>query len=623
MEGQNRSVAEILYSQNQYTIPGYQRDYQWKEPLWQALVSDIVIASTNPDSAAPHWLGILLTSKSLKTIHPGSRGKLEFIVIDGQQRLTTIALWIAALVHHAKDQGLELDYSVQDLASISVQESDKKAFSIALEGKWRSSENWSLHNHQILRAYRYFRYVLWLGQAAIAEEEPVKFPETRVTNDETAFETQWGQFLESKKGQKIPRGSAVDSELLLNGTLKNISIFSLIHDPKVDETQAVIFETLNGRHQELEPLDHVRNSLFVRISELESTELYSKHWYPAETALRKVSLKNMKPGKAFIYDYVISRGEKKRQKSINATRGYSHFATMIKELKDSEISSFVTRDLVPAMLTWQVVVRAEDKVLYDEIEHKFSENALQLMTNIRDLSSGPANPVVLHYATGFVRGLVSDSDLIKALSYVENFLVRQILAGRPMSPLRARLMELMGTIDGSYSINNLSSALKNSDWVSDSDLRRTVTSENLYQSATPRALGAIFRGIEKSLSGHGAMRFNIGKTAGSYTIEHIYPQKSSEWHSDIEKWGESLEQYSTRLHTLGNLTVATREHNSAVGNQTFSSKQAYPTVSGNAAPLSVNKDWVDAAVTDWTPARIEKRSYDLLTAALKYWETIP
>jgi hypothetical protein len=622
MEGQNRSIAEIFYSQNLYRIPGYQRNYQWAEGLWQALVADILIASTNPDNSAPHWLGILLTSKSPKTIHPGTKGKQEFIVIDGQQRLTTIALWLAALIHHAKDNGVDIDYSVEELASISVQESDKKAFAIALGDKWRLTENWALRDHQILRAYRYFRYLLWLGQAAVAEEDPVKFPEPKVSNAEASFEKQWEIIVSSKKGVDIPRGAAVDSKLLLSGTLDNIAIFSLVHDPKLDETQAAIFETLNGRRQELEPLDHVRNSLFVRINEIESTDLYNKYWYPAETALRKVSLKKMKPGKAFIYDYVISRGEKSRQKSINATRGYSHFATMIKDLKDSDIKNFVTNDLVPAMLTWQVVVRTENKVTYDEIEHKFPEGALRLMSNIRDLSSGPANPVVLHYATGYVRGVVSEADLVSALSVLENFLVRQILAGRPMSPLRARLMDLMGNIDGAYDVEVLKSALRNSDWVSDAELRRAVTTEPLYQSATPGALGAIFRGIERSLSGNGAMRFSIGKSAESYTIEHIFPQKTSEWLPDIKLWGDPLENYQLRLHALGNLTVATREHNSAVGNQPFAKKQSYPTGSGNAAPLSLNKTWLDSSVTDWTPARMDQRSYDLLSAALQYWKSI-
>jgi hypothetical protein len=622
MDGLNREVATILHQANHYIIPGYQRNYQWSEALWQGLVSDILIATTNPENSPPHWLGILLTSRSSTTVHPGYSGQTDFIVIDGQQRLTTIAIWVAALVHHAEDTGKPLELKLEHLSKLSVQESDRKAFKIVMNKEWRLNENWPLHKHQILRAYGYFRYLLWLGQAAIAEEDPIKFPEFKKLDSEEKFENQWKIFIESKKGEKVPRSSSVNAEDLLNSTLLKLTIYSLVHNPATDESQAVIFDTLNGKHQALEPLDHVRNSLFVRINDLEQTDLYKEFWYPAETALRKIPLKNMKPGKAFIYDYVISKGEKKRQKNINATRGYSHFATMIKGLKDSEVPNFIMTDLVPAMLTWQVVVRTENKVTYNGIDREFSKEALQHMTNIRDLSVGPANPVVLHYATGFVTGKVVEANLIEALFVLENFLVRQILGGRAMSPLRARLMDIMGVINGDYSPSKLRAALQESDWVSDSDLMKKVAEVHLYESATPRALGAIFRGIERSMSGSGAMKFEIGNELGSYTIEHIYPQKSGLWVSDIELWGGTKENYESRLHTLGNLTVVTKEHNSAVGNKTFAEKQAYPTVYGNAAPLSINEGWLKGSVQAWIPALIDQRSIQLLAAALKHWETL-
>jgi hypothetical protein len=319
---------------------------------------------------------------------------------------------------------------------------------------------------------------------------------------------------------------------------------------------------------------------------------------------------------------VISKGEKKRQKNINATRGFTHFATMIKGLKDSEIPNFITGDLVPSMLTWQVVVRSEDRVIYDSIDKRFSTEALQHMTNIRDLSVGPANPVVLHYATGFVTGKLTDSNLIDCLFLLENFLVRQILGGRAMSPLRARLMDVMGAVDGDYSAERLREVLLTSDWVSDAELGKRIVEEALYTSATPKALGAIFRGIERSLSGSGAMRFSIGNQAGSYSIEHIYPQKNAQWLADLEVWGCSVESMDGRKHTLGNLTVATKEHNSAVGNRRYSEKKAYPTSPGSAAPLSLNKDWLAEESNSWTTSKIEARSFQLLAAALQYWRTL-
>lgn len=622
MEGLNRTIADILHPGNHYRIPGYQRNYQWTSALWQGLVSDILIAATSPDNAPRHWLGILLTSQSSSAMHPGFSGQVDYEVIDGQQRLTTIAIWVAALVHHGQDSGQNLDYSLDKLATLTVQESDRKGFQIVMENTWRRNDYFGMQKHQIVRAYTYFRYILWLGQEAIAEEDPVKIPEFKKLDSEQKFESQWEEFVNSKRGQKTPRGFSVDVEELLRSTLGKLSIYSLVHNPVTDETQAEIFDTLNGKHQELEPLDHVRNSLFVRINNLEATTLYQEYWYPAETALRKVSLRAVAPGKAFIYDYVISKGEKKRQKTINTARGFSNFSTMIKGLRDADIPAYIMNDLVPAMLTWQVVVRAEDKVMYNGLDREFSKDALRHMTNIRDLSAGPANPVVLHYATGFVTGQVTDAQLTEALYWLENYLVRIILVGRDLSPLRAKLINLMGTIDGDYQVEKLKKALKDADWVSDAELKRKVSESPLYSSAGPKALGAIFRGIERGLSGSGSMLFEIGKKPGNYSIEHIYPQKNSNWLADIALWGSPVELYENKKHTLGNLTVATIKHNSTVGNKSFAEKKAYPTIVGAVAPLSLNKDWLDESVQAWTPALIDHRSHRLLESAIEHWKSL-
>lgn len=622
MEGTSKNIAEILHPGSHYLIPGYQRNYQWKENRWQGLISDILEAATRPKEAPSHWLGVFLISQATNTIQPGWTGQMEYLVIDGQQRLTTIAIWVAAITHHAKDSGLDLQYDLSKIAKISVQESDRVAFEIVLQDKWRENQNWNLLEHQILRAYSYFRFVLWLGQEAVALEDAVKLPGLKKLHSETPFEDQWSLAVGSSKGKEVPRGASVDSKALLESTLFKVSLFSLIHNPAVDESQAVVFDTLNGSRQELEPLDHVRNSLFIRIDDIEAQNLYKHHWYPAETSLRAVPLKNMKPGKAFIYDYVISKGEKKRQKSINASRGASHFATMVRGKKDIELAEYVEKDLVPAMKTWQVVVRTQNSVVLNGNPTDFSQEALRLMSSIRDLSVGPANPVVLHYATSYVVGKITDSQLCEGLFLVENFLVRQILGGRPMSPLRARLMDLMGSIDGSLSIDKLRTELGASDWVENAELMAGISNKSIYESATPKALGAIFRGIERHLSGLGSMQFTIGTAKGQYSIEHIYPQKGSKWAEDLKAWGTDQNEMEKRRHVFGNLTVVTNEHNSAVGNKTFHEKSVFPTTHGNAAPLSLNNDWLNPQITRWTPKQIDDRSIFLINAVISHWKTI-
>jgi hypothetical protein len=621
MQGLNQKVARIFHQGNHYIVPGYQRDYQWNEARWQSLVSDILHAVTNGPSDPDHWLGILLTSSSTDLLHPGFSGQMDFLVIDGQQRLTTLSIWISALVHHAEEQGTPIDFDLTKMAKITVQASDHPFYEAALGNKWRDKELFAERNRPILKAYFYFRYLLWHGQNAVAESDPVKIPKLSAPNSEVPFEEQWLEGANSRRGSSLPRSAAVDTLALLTSTLHKLSIFALMHDQTADESQAVIFDTLNGKRTELEPLDHVRNSLFVRIQDLELSELYSKYWMPAETLLRDIKVQNMKAGMAFIYDYVISKGEKGKQKSISAVRGASHFAIMMKRLNPVDIPMFIQTDMVPSMLTWAVVQRVTDSVTINKITRKFPDESLQIMTNIRELSAGPANPVVLHYARGWLTGRINDRQLHDALFLIENYLVRQVLAGKASQPLRSRLMDLMGHVGDDYTYSKLVEGLTR-DWVSDSTIRDMARSLKLYETTSARSIAAILRGIERYLSGFGYNAFKYGVGKGFYTIEHICPQDNKQWRDDLESWGVDLELMKNKVHTIGNLTVVTHEHNSAVGNSKFHSKQEFPTNIGAGAPMKLNLGWLAPNVREWTPAEIDARSLEMVNVVTSYWKSI-
>lgn len=82
------------------------------------------------------------------------------------------------------------------------------------------------------------------------------------------------------------------------------------------------------------------------------------------------------------------------------------------------------------------------------------------------------------------------------------------------------------------------------------------------------------------------------------------------------------EEMDDNRHLLGNLTVVTNEHNSSVGNKTLGEKKAFPTFPGNAAPLSLNKDWLNEGQDQWTPKMIHDRAISLMNAVVGHWETI-
>ena len=121
MQGNPRSIANILNASSAYRIPPYQRAYQWEAERWQGLAHDVQQLTMKPKGDPPHWLGILLLSDDTGTKHPGDDSVQSYTVIDGQQRLTTTILWLAALEHHANDKGTPIKLDVSKFAALDVQ----------------------------------------------------------------------------------------------------------------------------------------------------------------------------------------------------------------------------------------------------------------------------------------------------------------------------------------------------------------------------------------------------------------------------------------------------------------------------------------------------------------------
>jgi len=522
MKGRIKSLAEILNGLSIYSIPPYQRQYQWNSERWQSFVSDVSNAAGGNSADPQHWLGILLLSNDPQLVLPGDNSPSKYEVIDGQQRLVTILIWLSALAHHAKTTRQSVQFDLKDLSKINVQVSDQKSLEVVLEEHWQEVKYESLRSSQILQAYRYFRYLLWLGEDAIAEDYNLAIPVWKESISGDSWESIFDKFLQTTAGQKVPRGVAVDCQALINATLSRLSIFVLVHDSQKDEPVAAIFDTLNGMRTELEPLDHVRNSIFVRLSARESNLLFNDYWSKAEEGIRDVRLKGLKPGISFLYDFVISKGEKKRQGTISRLKGASHFARMTKDLTSTELISYMKNELIPAMVCWPAVIRKRDSIKYEGVEVFFTPKALALMDSIRDFSKNPANPLVLIYLCARVQGKITNTDLEKRLFLIESFLARQILALTPLSPLRARIMDIASELDSNFSERKLKAALKNQKLETDIAIKKR-SKKGDYGLLEPVQLGAIFRGIEKELSGRHAMNFKIG--ASEYTIEHIYPKK--------------------------------------------------------------------------------------------------
>lgn len=618
MESLSQKVQHVLGSNSVYSVPPYQRQYQWTEDLWQALVHDVAVIQNIPESEPAHWLGILLLTTDEAIRFPNDDSLAHYSVIDGQQRLVTLVIWLSALYWHAKDNKQEINFDLHKIAKLIPQKVDRPALKIVIENKWLQRSSEPLRDSQVVQAYMYFRFVLWLGEDALMEEQAVKMPKLTLANEALSINEIWSKHLNSRQGKNLQRSKAIRPQDLIDATRRKLRVFTLIHEPLKDEPQAIIFDTLNGDRVQLEALDHVRNSVFVRLDAQIATKIFDTHWEPAEHILQDVKLKRQKPGVNFIYDYVISKGEKKKQGTINKTKGAAHFTRMTRGLRDQSLEDFIIKDLVPAMRTWPIVVRQRDNIEVNGTQIKIDEKILESISTIRELSSGPVNPLVLLYLGAYLKGELSLNEVVARLSLIENYLVRLILSNEPLSPLRSKMMDICGNIDEKLDEASLQKALLENGWVKNKSIETNFAERNMYEEATPSALGAIFRGVEIKMSGSGANKFRVAKKY--YTIEHIYPKKNDKWKKDLKKWKTDEKKMKPYLHTLGNLTVVTGKHNSAVGNKSLKEKQDYPKVIGRSAPLRIHASWEN--IGQWTQNEIKKRSLKLLSEIFERWPDI-
>lgn len=622
MQGKNISVGQLLGSNSCYQIPVYQRPYQWNSERWQAFASDVFAASQLDAMSPDHWMGILLISKKPDADIPGENSVKNYEVIDGQQRLVTILVWVMAMLDHMNDAGEPSNFSTGDFAEVEVQEVDHLVFRALRSGTWKLPAFGKSQDHQIFQAYLYFRYILWLGNEALAEEQSLRYPMNfpAFENPNIEREQFWHDFHQRNSDASETRTKA-NVKKLYDTTLNRLKIFSLIHDADIDEEQAIIFDTLNGMRQELEPLDHIRNSIFVRMPN-KGHNVFIDHWVPAERSIDSVKKRGLKPGKAFIYDFLIQQGQKKTQGSINASRGSVHFARMTKNFSETKLEKLIEQSVVPAMHCWPVAIGKSNSAKIGNAQFDFSSEIMQRIETIQSLSSGPANPLVLHFLLKYVR----DSDetyLGSALQLTESLLARYFLASQPLPLLRSKIMNLMGELQLGYDLDEFKDLLRSEMWPSDQLVTSSFLTNEFGQSGyKPGQLGAIFRGIERQMSGEGSMFFKMGNKASQYSIEHIYPQKPALWSPDLKKWKVDPSLMEDKMHLMGNLTVVTTKHNKAVGNKTFSEKRNYATTIGNAAPMSINLDWLNVDLDKWTPKHVDARNKLLLDAALKYWADI-
>jgi len=641
MDPRPELVNHYTGGSNVYEIPVFQRSYEWTNEKWIYLWNDIRalynsskfnmakdknLTAESALNKRTHFIGTIL-SRAMTPLGSGMGHK--YSVIDGQQRLITIFIILAAIRDDEVGQNKKI--SPEDPLSVllgrekkfprlTVNRNDSRVFQKIVDGECKDGLLSSDASTLPGKAYMFFRWQLWLGENARQESEEELSELLPPKSGRKKDAPQIGDFL--KYWPQEAKGAPYNLQLLQNCINYGLSILEIILGPE-DEDDAIIFETINARGTELEKFDLIRNSFFLRLGE-KAEEFFDKEWSVFQKRLDTLERPKGSRGgtkDTFIYDYLIFLGIEK----VSGSKLYSKWQQFVREgvgvLGDDKDGSYFAEVIAKPMFLTSLIYPASwgvsTSVSLEQTSKKLPTAAHKLITEILQLTSGPTVPLHMVGIDNWLREKMTSDDLVKWFKKIQGAILRMVIAGEGLNTLRPLILASSPQLSKSPTLGTLSKILGEGTKNSDAHLKGLIKISGFATDENAKAVAMILRGIERQIRRDTAHPMESGVGASDWQIEHIYPQSAggpgNEWMADITKWHFQRENYDSLKHTLGNVTALTGEGNKKAAQKSFKSKQEF----FERTHLGINEDLME--LKTWTPKNIQDRSSVLLTYFLQEW----
>jgi hypothetical protein len=564
------SIRQLLEGSKVYRVPLFQRPYTWGKSNWQTLWDDLVdtyeTSKTSPGPTYRHFLGPILT-----IAHPATpAGIAPYTIVDGQQRLVTVALLLAALRDKAKDCQLSpLPAQLDDLLKnrytnppddlkIQPTHADQAAF----EAIVRSGGSGAATGSLIKKVYDFFRNEI----------------------------TDW-----------VNSHTCPDLIDLAKTLLDQMVVVHITLGEK--DSAYRIFESLNYKGVPLTLVDLVRNYLFMHLST--ATTVHTSIWSPIEEKYQKhfpPSSKNntrhldeMSDG---VWHYVRMEGDEIRRPDAYPALVAKH-DTWVSSGRSS--ADFV-KDLAESLedyLHFQVP-SLEPKPLRERFEALVA------------LKFGAAAPLVLALKKRVRAGKLRADTAADVLKVLEAYYVHRLLAGLPTNSLGRVVLEVLrdGILDEKDPVVALCKFLKDRPaqmrWPSRAEVENGLPKQNV-ETYAPYLLRRLEQQLWKTLGRKET------PTLEGLTLEHIMPKTmNTHWKSELgADWVRVHREY---LHTLPNLTLT--GYNAEMGNKPYAEKLDYL----KKSTLSLNQEYFGkSAPTRWDENALKHRAAWLIDLIFAVW----
>ncbi|MBO4925274.1 MAG: DUF262 domain-containing protein [Clostridia bacterium] len=555
MRAHDAYLAPFLkLSDAEFNIPVYQRNYSWDTENCQQLFSDIeTITNTQKD----HFIG------SIVYVSIGTATEPYYNIIDGQQRITSVMLFLKALYDSTDDDkfkkqirnGFLVNTGFDDQPKMKLKqvESDQSIFEKIimqqdfLEDAFSTTEK----NSNVYRNYSFFK--------------------DRIEQSSSTLQSLYSAIFK----------------------LEIIDVCLTTEDPQE------VFESMNSTGKSLTNTDLLRNYLLMDLKGNQQTKLYKNYWLQIE---KNVGSKLMEQ---YMVHYLIM---KRKSDSINIHRrsGKINRNTLYDCYKiyfpPENKANNGTERLLADMYHFSTI--------YKKIVNNNALTELDKAINelIYELSAEQVAIFLMHLLYVQEQGIISDEDMLLAVRACISYVLRvRIFKGSIANQFFALAIQYFDRGDSSVPFitrvwDALNSGQGSYRFPKDREFQNAFETKDMFLEFKPQMLRYILYKFERKVSKEVVEPDNV-------TIEHILPQEPEKWQEHLLKIHDN--SYREYTHRIGNLTLT--KLNSEASNNPFEKKKTIYAKSGYMITREI------ANYSDWTSNEIRKRSNAMALEALKIW----
>ena len=551
MDARKGNIYEILNGNKQFLIPVYQRYYSWDLEQCRRLWNDIV--EMQKKGKVGHFVGSIvnIAEQAMPT------GVQKYMIIDGQQRMTTLTLLLLAL----------RDYAIKNPGDQTI--NARRIDNMLLKNEYEVGDE---------------RYKLLLTETdrdilmKLVDEKPIAEDTKSKLLDNYRF------FVGKIADKELPPSEIYES-------IGKLQIVNITLDRTVDDAQA-IFESLNSTGKELSESDLIRNYVLMGLEPAEQTYVYEHLWRPMELLFVYETQGSIMD--RFFRDYLTM----KLTRIPKQGRVYEEFKLYHLNCEFGSI-----RELCQDLLTYSKY--------YTDIVFKRSSNPTlkSLYEDIIDLRMEVSYPFLLKVHNDFAEHVISQDDLLQIIRLCISYVFRRSICDVPPNSLNKTFATLRNEIRTNDYLNSIKAFFVLQDgykeFPNDERFTTAFKSRDIYNM---RSRNFILRQLE-----------NFGNKAPicieNYTIEHIMPQNrnlSPEWQEMLgDNWKEVQKTY---LHTIGNLTLTA--YNSEMSDHSFLTKID---MEGGFKESALRLNSFVVKQSKWTEETIKERACILAEKAKQIW----